>query len=309
MGRSIGAFRWVLALLLSSFLLAGPAVAAGKPAAWLTVTDDLGRKIVLLHPVTRIVSLEPSVTEILFAVGAGNLVVGDTIYCDYPPEAKRVPHIGNVLDPNIEKIIALKPDVVIDSSETMQVAEADQLSRRCHAPLFVTAARSYSDVMRDVQKLGALAGNPRHTEATVDQMQDALAAVRKAVRGRPRPKVFVVTWEKPLMTATGRSYIGDLVRLAGGENIAEREPGLPYPVYSEEKLVTADPDFILATGESDKVQQATLPSLSRLALRAVRNGHAYSVPDDWTSRPGPRLGLGLIAIAQLLHPEAFKSKR
>lgn len=300
--------RRFLVSLFISLLLTGLAARTDGAKFPATVIDDLGRKIVLPHPVERIVSLAPSVTEILFAVGAGPKVVGDTIYCDYPPAARSLPHIGNMLDPNIEEIVALKPDMVIVSSETLQPAEANQLSMQYRAPVFVTAARTYAGVMQDVRELGVIAGNPRATAAAIRGMQSALNKVQKAAIGRPKPRVFVVIWEKPLMTASGRSYIGDLIRIAGGTNVAEKEPGLPYPGYPEEKLVREDPDILLASGKGDQVQQAALPTLSRLNLRAIRSGYMYLVPDDWTSRPGPRLGLGLEAIAHILHREAFSSR-
>jgi len=294
----------LLGLVLFLLPVTGPAKGSGSPV---TVTDDLGRKIILNHSVARIISLAPSVTEILYAVGAGGKVVGDTVYCDYPPPARRLPHVGGMIDPSTEKIVALRPDLVIVSDETISPANADQLSARYHAPVFVTAAGSYSSVIEDIRTLGAIAGDTRDTDSAINVMQSLLARVQNAIKGRARPRVFVVKWEKPLMTASGRSFIGDLVRLAGGTNVAEKEPGLPYPVYSEENLVIADPDVILMTGDGDKVQQSTAPSLSRLKLRAIRGGHVYAIPSAWTDRPGPRLGLGLEAIVRLLHPDAMMS--
>lgn len=296
---SIGARLSVFALVATIW-----PTAAGTARAALTVQDDLGRRVTLAHAPQRIVSLAPSVTEILFAVGAQGRLVGDTVYCDYPPAALKLPHVGGVVNYSYEKIVSLRPDLVIVASQTMPAAAADALAARFRIPVYVSAAASYADAERSVATLGALAGTPPATQATLHQMRAALSRVRKAVVGRPLVSTFVVISQHPLMTAGGTSFIGDLVRLAGGANSAEHL-GSPYPIYSIERLVQQNPSVILTGMPGYVTKPGVLSFPAAASLGAVRQRRVYAVPDNWTSRPGPRLSLGLLAIARALHPEAF----
>ncbi len=264
-----------------------------------SVTDDLGRRIALPHPPQRIISLAPSVTEILFAVGAGKRIVGDTIYCDYPAAAQTLPHVGGPITPSAEKILALHPDLIVLADQTLPASEADTLASRWKTPVYVTAAGTYAGVERDIAALGALVGQPRATLETLRRMQNAQAKVQRAVQGRPKPRVFVVVWAKPLMTASGSSFIGDLIRLAGGSNVAEKS-GESYPSYSPEMLLREQPDILL-TG----IDHTDLTFPGAAALRAVKKHRVVAVTGDLPDRPGPRLGQGLLAVAKALHPEAF----
>ena len=264
-----------------------------------TVTDDLGRRVFLPHPPRRIISLAPSVTEILFAVGAGGRIAGDTIYCDFPPAARTLPHVGGPVTPSVEKILALRPDLIIMAEQGLPAARADILAARWRAPVYVTSAATYAQAEQDIAALGALAGTLRATNGTLARMRAVRAAVGRAVSGRPRPRVFIVVWDKPLMTAGGGSFIGDLVRLAGGVNVAEHA-GENYPSYSPERLLRDQPDIIL-TG----IDHKTLDIPGAQALRAVRQSNVFALTGDLTDRPGPRLGLGLLAVAKALHPEGF----
>ena len=288
--------RIFLRLVLLVFCLAWQVQSAH---AALTITDDLGRRMTLPHSPKRIISLAPSVTEIMFAVGAGRSLVADTIVCDYPSAALRLPHVGGPVTPSAEKILALHPDLVIMADQTISASETDILAMRWRCPVYVTAAATYAAVEKDIADLGALAGKPEPTRRTLAQMQASEKIVQAAVRGRVKPHVFVMIWQKPLITAGGSSFIGDLVRLSGGVNVAE-QAGESYPTYAPERLLAEQPDIIL-TG----MPQTNLDFPGAAALRAVRSHHVYAVTGDLTDRPGPRLGLGLLAVAKALHPEAF----
>jgi iron complex transport system substrate-binding protein len=265
-----------------------------------TVNDDLGRRVVLPRSPQRIVSLAPSVTEILYAVGAGRKLVGDTVFCDFPPAAKRLPHVGGPITPSAEKILALHPDLIVLADQTLPAAEADMLAVRWRTPVYVTAAATYAGVERDIAALGALAGEPKATLETLRRMRTTEQGVRRAVQGRTKPRVFVVVWGNPLMTAGGGSFIGDLIRIAGGINIAEHSSE-SYPSYSPERLLREQPDSIL-TG----IDHSDLTFPGAAVLTAVKQRRVFAVTGDWTDRPGPRLGLGLQAVAKALHPEGFQ---
>jgi iron complex transport system substrate-binding protein len=265
-----------------------------------TVTDDLGRQVVLPRSPQRIVSLAPSVTEILYAIGAGRKVVGDTVFCDFPPAAKRLPHIGGPITPSAEKILVLHPDLIVLADQTLPASEADMLAARWRTPVYVTAAATYAGVERDIAALGALVGEPKATLETLRRMRNTEKGVRRAVLGHAKPRVFVVVWGNPLMTAGGNSFIGDLIRMAGGINIAEHS-SQSYPTYSPERLLREQPDIVL-TG----IDHATLTFPGAAALTAMKQRRVFAVLGDWTDRPGPRLGLGLRAVAKALHPEGFQ---
>ncbi|BDI31711.1 ABC transporter substrate-binding protein [Capsulimonas corticalis] len=240
----------------------------------------------------------------MFAVGAQDKLVGDTAFCDYPEAAKKIAHVGGPMTPSGEVIVAMRPDIVIMADQTITSSEVDQLSRKFHAPIYVTAAASYAGTEKNIAALGALVGRPAQTKATLDAMAHARRLVQKAVAGKPKPKAFLVIWDKPLMTASGASFMGDLVRLAGGTNVAEKTP-TPYPLYSPESLVRDNPDILLTGADGTVTMHKTPAGLARLQLRAIRAGRCFGVPADWTNRPGPRLRWGLLEVAKALHPEAF----
>jgi len=263
------------------------------------VTDNLGRMVPVPRRALRIISLSPTATEILYAVGAGNRLVADSTRCNYPPDALSLPHLDGV-SPSHEKLIALHPDVIIVSDQTLTSERADQLAAQYGAPVYVLAAANYAGAEADIVRLGEAFGDADLAKRIAANMQAEADKVKRTVAARPKPRVFVVIWESPLMTAGGGSYFDDLIGLAGGVNVAHAED--KYPQYSIERLVADDPDVILTQTEGGA---QSLAVLRPLRLRAMREGRVYAVPDDWTDRPGPRLALGLRAIAKFIHPEAF----
>ncbi|MEO7715096.1 MAG: helical backbone metal receptor [Capsulimonas sp.] len=279
-------------------------VASASHAAPLTVTDDLGRRITLPHPPRRVVSLAPSVTEILFAVGGQDKLVADTAYCDYPEAAKKIKHVGGPMTPSSETIVAMRPDLVVMADQNISKPTVEALSRKFHAPIYVTAAATYTGVEKNIADLGALMGDSKQTKTVLDAMAHTRRLVAHAVAGKAKPKTFLVIWDSPLMTASGTSFMGDLVRLAGGANVADKTP-TPYPLYSPESLVRDNPDIILTGAAGTKTVAKAPKGLARLHLRAIREGRCFGAPADWTNRPGPRLRFGLMEVARTLHPEAF----
>ena len=264
-----------------------------------TVVDDLGRRMVLPHGVQRIVALDPSVVEILFAVGAGGKIVGTTSYANYPPAVSSIPKF-NALEPSRELLISLRPDLIVLSDQTMTVQKADARARLYGFPVFVTNANSYAGVERDIALLGGYFGDPKLARKVNADMENALADVRKRVAHHPKVTVFDVVWCRPLMTAGKDSFVSNLVALAGGVDIAADAP--KYSEYSTEKLVALNPTFILVAQESLSAARAALRGLG---LGALRTGRLRGLNDDTTVRPGPRLAIGLEEVARILHPEAF----
>ena len=243
---------------------------------------------------SRIVSLSPSITEMLFAVGLGPRVVGDTTSCDYPPAAKALPKIGGVVT-NYERVIALHPDLVVADS-VANGAAVIQL-KRFPVKVLAVSALDYFGTERALETLGEATGSLDRAKLVIRKMEaQRLRAAAIAAKDRgPAPRVLIVIGADPLWTAGMQTYIGDLITRAGGVNVAASIG--TYAQYSREAVLAAQPDVILV----DAVDRAAfLKDPAMRALAAVKSGRIYTLPDANTvMRPGPRLGDGLIAIAQL----------
>src|SRR6516162_5333338 len=181
-----------------------------RPLVGRTVTDETGRSVNVPDHPQRLISLAPSVTEIVYALGRGDRLVGDTEYCDYPPEAKRKPHVGAVLNPSLEQIVALKPDLVLGIAEANRRETAEQLDR-LGIPLYGLTAHTMDDMLRSVDDLGDLLGREAEAGALIERLQNRIQAVAERVKGRPRPKVLFVVWYQPLVTAGPHTFISDVI--------------------------------------------------------------------------------------------------
>jgi iron complex transport system substrate-binding protein len=260
-------------------------------------------------PARRIVSLAPSNTEILFAIGAGDAVAGRDDFSDHPPEAAKIPAVGLATGRlQKEMIIALEPDLIlaaeINSTEHVKALEALGLT-----VLLVRNPTSFEDLHANIRLLGEIAGRPAEAAALVESLELRLARVREKLAGAARrPTVFYeldsTDPTKP-WTAGAGTFMDTLIRLAGGENLGARFGG-DFPRVSIETIIRADPEVIIL---GDAAFGVTVESARRRAgwqgLSAVQSGRVHVFDDDLGSRPGPRLVDGLEALARLLHPEAF----
>jgi iron complex transport system substrate-binding protein len=246
-------------------------------------------------PPTRIVSLSPGTTEMLFALGLGKYVVGDTVYCDYPPAAKAITKVGDV-NTSYEKVLALHPTLIVADA----IANARAVARltALHQPVLAVAPTSFLAVETSLRQIGARTGTIKQANAVVTQMEHKarLAAQIAAADHRPRPRVLIVIQINPLWTAGGGTFMDDLVTRAGGVNIGRAVTG--YGPFSKEQVLASEPDVILGDPSVVPGFRADM-LLSHLA--AVRLGRIYSLPSDLTSRPGPRLADGLVLVAKALH--------
>jgi iron complex transport system substrate-binding protein len=277
---------------------AGP---SPQPATGRTVVDDLGRSISVPGRPQRIVSLAPNLTEVLFAVGAGDRVVADTSFCNYPPEAAAKPHVGDTQRPDLERLIALEPDLVLVSTASQLQTLSEKLAS-LGVPTYVSNPRDYDGVASSIERVGDLVGEPDRGRAVAADMRDRAAAVAQAVAGRPAPKVFFVVGLAPLFTAGKGTFVDDLVRRAGGASITSDET-TEWPQYSPEAVIARAPDVIVLPGASHGVDSVP-PALAETP--AARTGRVARVDGDLVMRPGPRLADGLERLAHELHPEAFR---
>ncbi len=269
------------------------------------VVDEAGRRVVLPAKIDRIVSLAPNLTEIVYAVGAGERLVGNTTYCDYPEQAKKVAKVGDTMNPSIERIIALKPQIVLVSTASQLEAFTNQLSAQQIA-VFVTNPQSLDDVFRSIQTLGDLLADEHERAAGVVSDLRKRADVIEAATKTVKPlKVFYQVSAEPLYTIGRDAFLTDLVRRAGGISVTADVPGA-FPRFSDEAALASKPDaIILATGGSMGEANSTVVTALRNSP-AVLNGRVLKINGDLLSRPGPRLVDGLEEMARALHPEAFK---
>lgn len=287
-------------LLLLCTVCALPRLARAVSAVHLVV-DETGRTVVVPQSPQRIVSLAPSVTETLYALGQDEKIVGDTDYCDYPPAATRKPHVGAVLNPSIERIVSLKPDLVIGIAEANRRETADQLAR-LGIPLYGLSDKSLDDVLKSIRDLGRLLDCPSQAAALASGLDDRVLAVERRVAGQAEPRVLFVTWYQPLITVGSHSFVADVIRRAGGRSISDDLPG-EWPRLSIEAVLARRPDIILLPKS-----HAYTPSLDELRhlpgwrdLAAVKAGRVYFISDTIV-RPCPRLVDSLEEVAAILHP-------
>lgn len=268
------------------------------------VTDEAGRRVRLATHIDRIVSLAPNLTEIVYAVGAGDRLVGRTKYCDYPAEVKNVAEIGDTMTPSIERIIALKPQVVLVSTASQLEAFTRQLDEQGIA-VYVTNPHSLEEVFRSIATLGDLFGTHERAEKLVSDLRRRADAVSAAVKETKPITVFYQVSNEPLYTIGRESYLTDLVQRAGGLSVTADVP-TSFPRFSGEAALAARPEaIILPTGGSMGNANSTVaPSLKNSP--AAQNNRVFKINEDHLSRPGPRLVDGLEAMARALHPEAFK---
>lgn len=269
-----------------------------------TFVDDAGRKIFIADPPTRIVSLAPSVTEMLFAIGAGERVVGVTSFCNYPPEAQARPKVGGAF-PNLEVLLSLKPTLVLAPRDFIRpdmVAKLDQLK----IPLFILETNSIEDVLRHIQTVGRMLGRTEQSDAVAGDLRRRVADVKTRTAGATRPRVFYVLNSDPLMTAGPGSFIHQLIELAGGANVAAGSP-VAYPRLSLEEVIRQDPQVILfPVGDDEGIPEQEQERWLRWpTLSAVKQNRFVRIPSVLLDRPGPRVVDGLERLARQLHPDLF----
>ena len=263
--------------------------------------DSMNREITIPQSVNRVISLGPNLTEIIAALKPEALV-GRTDYCTYPEWVEDIPSIGKISSPNIEKIIDLEPDLVVGSTHVKkEVIETLEKAGITTANLYNST--SIEESYQIVLDMGTLLNKSMRAEAIVNEMKNEMNEIETAVSGLNKPKVYYVVgfgqWGEH--TAGGDTFIGKMINLAGGENIAEDVSGW---TYSLEKLIEADPDIIVISkyfGSYDKFK-TTEPYSD---LRAVKEGHLYTIDNNKLDRQGIRNAEGTMDLAKIFHPEAF----
>jgi iron complex transport system substrate-binding protein len=299
---SIGALV-LICLALIGACKSGRTVSQPSTAAR-EITDDAGRRVALPARVDRVISLAPNLTEIVFAVGGGDRLVGNTTYCDYPPEAKAVAKVGDSLQPSLERIIALRPQVVLISTASQLEVFTRQLQNQ-NIAVFVTDPHDLDGIFRTIEQVGNILGQTEQASLLLKQLRERTNAVQQAVQQAKPVSVFYQVSGEPLYTIGKDAYLTDLIRRAGGVSVTADVPGA-WPKYSSESALAARPQaIILPTGGSMGAANSSVTEALSNSPAAL-TGRVYKINDDYLARPGPRLVDGLEAMARALHPEAFK---
>ncbi len=292
--------NWSLLFLLSALFLP-IRLGAADPF------DSYNRKI-LPNDYRRIVSLAPSITEILFALGLGDRIIGVTKHCNYPPEALTKTSVGTYIDLNIDKILSLKPDLVIATADGNEKESVDRLTF-FKIPVLVTNPKNLNEVFETVKTIGRITRQENRAESIVRSLKQRTDRVVQACSSLPRPRVFLEINENPLITVGKDTFHNHLIELAGGINISGKDP-LAYPKYSLEQVLQSKPDVLLITSMERGVLAERKKDRWKQwdQIPAVKQGRIHILNSDLLDRPSPRLVDGLEALARAIHPELEKIK-
>ena len=293
------------ALLLVAAFACSPAHRPNEAySSTIQLKDDAGRLVTIPQRVDRVITLAPNLTEIVFAVGAGDRLVGNTTYCDYPPEAKNIAKVGDTLHPSLERIIALKPQVVLISTASQLETFTQQLQTQ-NIAVFVTDPHDLEGVFRSIEQVGRIMGQQQQADPFVQKLRERANAIEEAVKKLAPVRVFYQASEEPLYVPGHDAFVTDLMRRAGGISVTADVPGA-WPKFSNESALAAKPEaIILPTGGSMGAANSTVAEALRNSPAALA-GHVYKINDDHLARPGPRVVDGLEEMARALHPEAFR---
>jgi iron complex transport system substrate-binding protein len=300
-------FIAVLLLVGCSPIPSAPSTPAAQTSFPMTVTDMLGRQVRLERPPERLVSLAPSNTEILFALGLGDKVVGVTQYCDFPEEARNKPKIGGFATADIERIVSQSPDLVLAT----RIHQKDVIPalERVGLKVFGVNAITVSDVLESIGLTGRISGEVSAADKLIAEFKTRMSAVVTRTGSLPaeqRPRVLYINWADPIKTAGRDTFADDLITKAGGVNVAADLSS--YSTISLETIIDRNPQVIIVSGMGDNRRKTYNAIMSETRLGGVEarvKGQVYEIDSPLIERPGPRLILALEQVAKFLHPEIF----
>jgi cobalamin transport system substrate-binding protein len=300
-----------IAVVLMWFAVAATAraqsavVNVDAPPAGREVVDEAGRTVRIPQPVQRIVSLAPSLTETIYALGLQERLVGDTDYCDYPEDAQKKTKVGGAINPNLEEIAALRPDLVLMTKSLNRLDTVHALES-LRIPAYATDPHSVEDIVSSTKRLADVLGEPEAGTALGLDLERRLNALKQRLEPLVPRRVFFIVWPEPLISIGKDTFIADALRWAGAVSIVDSAQG--WPEVNLEEVVKLQPEYlVVATGHGENLAHdmeaySTLPGW-RL-LEAMRNGRV-AVISDAVNRPAPRIISAIEELARQLHPEAF----
>ena len=272
------------------------------------VTDELGRKIQIPQTIHRVVSLAPSITETLYALGLQDRLVGDSDYCDYPPEAKLKPHVGATISPSIETIASLHPDVVLVNKGINRLDTVNSLAS-LGIPSYAMDPHSVAEIFTSTQRLAELMGAAQAGDTLATSLRLRLAEIQQRVAPYQPRRVLYVIWPQPLISIGQDTFMADALRYSGAVSIVNETQS--WPQISLEEVARLQPDFLVFSGShmasaSVKIEELAVSPGWRI-LNAVRERH-YAYTSDAIERTSPRIVSAIVELARQFHPEAFKGE-
>ncbi len=273
--------------------------------AAISVRDDQGNAVVLQKPAQRVITLSPHATELAFAAGGGERIVATVSYSDFPPAAKAIPRIGNHKQIDIERIIALKPDLLIVWLHGNSERQLEPI-RKLGIPLYYSEPKKLDDIPQSVLRIGALLGTQKQAHQAALQLQQQLRRLAEQYRNRPPVRVFYQVWNRPLYTLNGQHIVNDAIRLCVGENVfANLAP--TAPTVSLESVLSENPEAIITGDQGEKTPSNLEIWHPYSTMLAVKRGNLFAIHADLLNRAGPRLIEGAEQICQKL--DLVRSRR
>lgn len=285
---------WLLACLM-----------VGQTAAAISVRDDYGNVVTMQKPAQRVIAMAPHVTELLFAAGGGDHIVGVVSYSDYPEAAKLIPQIGDNRQVDMERVIAMKPDLLVIWRHGSSERQLEQLGK-LGIPVFYSQPHKLDDIPDSILRLGQLLGTEKIAQQAAADLQQRLASLKVQYANRPTVRMFYQVWDKPLYTLNGEHIVSDAIRLCGGENIFANLK-VTAPVVSIEAVLQADPEAIFSTAERSPRDGGLEIWRPYKTMTAVRNGNLMTLDGNLLNRAGPRMIAGTAALCEKL--EQVRSHR
>ncbi|SFM90992.1 cobalamin-binding protein [Rugamonas rubra] len=267
-----------------------------QAGAAITVRDDDGNLVTLPKPAQRIIALAPHVTEMLFAAGGAEHIVGVVTYSDFPEAAKKIPSVGDNRQVDMERVIAMKPDLIVVWMHGSSERQIDTL-RQLNIPIFHSEPQKLDGIADSLLRLGQLMGTETVAQAAAADLRRQLAALTKQYANRPPVRMFYQVWDKPLYTLNGTHIVSDAIRLCGGENIFAKLK-VTAPVVSVEAVLQEDPEAIFGTAEKNYGGVSLWKSYT--TMKAVRNDNLFTLNGELLNRAGPRMVAGTAALCEKL---------
>ena len=272
------------------------------------VTDEMDRRLTVPDHPMRIVSFAPSITEIIFALGRGDRLKGVSRFSDFPPEARQLPSVGSYIHLDLEKIVALNPDLCFATKDGNPRDIVERLAA-FNIPVYVVNPKDLNAVMETIQRIGGVLNAVPLADALVHQMRTRIARVRRFVaKAARRPRVFFQIGISPIVSVGTPTLINELIEIAGGINLAQGST--PYPRYSREQVLSLSPDVLIITSmaRGGRFEQVKREWNRWPSIPAVRNHRIVMVDSNLFDRPSPRLAEAVEILARLINPELFEGK-
>lgn len=295
MRRSLSTLSVIFLLINLSSAVAGERV----------LVDESGRRVEVPRSAKRIISLAPSITEILFALGVRQEIIGVTNFCDYPEDVTTKPRIGGFVNPDVEKIVSLKPDLVVAIADGNRWDTIERLSD-LGLPIYTVDPKGFDGVIRTIRNIGEIIGKGEEARTLIRRMMEKREKVVTLTRSLHRPAVFFQVGDAPVITVGKGTLANDLIRLAGGRSISENEP-LSYPPYSIETILSKAPEIIIFSAMDNRKNYSDLIRRWQTwkSIPAVKSNSIFVIDSNLVDRPAPRIVEGLEALARMIHPEVF----